>query len=394
MTAPRAMRYLLVNFGCGNGPLLRAVDLALAIRERLAIAQPDVTYRILVPHVYGDRLPRLLREDFSAELEKDPGLFVLDAALGKLLDALLYDGRDFTITLERLARQYPDVQRAVDAHLAERIAGTTLDGVSVTVSPDELFLSVSRNPNVRMGRVRSFYTSIGYLERILRQSLDEPQFHRYDAGLLAAAADNARTAEDGQDIYFQPEPSVFSWSGGSAPFRAGEIRTPPLFHPPTQMSDGDLAPGVYVLVSGIPHLGRLYRQVTAQGWHLYVNQEIPEIPEATRLHPKYVAHPAIQTVFARAAWNTIWLANLSRKPIVCPDFLEDDFPEIFYNNRTVEALGLGAIWRSGTDPGPVIAAAQALQPAIDARHAALRTQFGTLDGIGFAASQVVRAVLG
>ncbi|TAK04873.1 hypothetical protein EPO33_02650 [Patescibacteria group bacterium] len=387
------IRYLVVNFGCGNGPLLRAVDLALAVRERLTAVQPDVTYRILVPHVYGDRLPRLLREDFSAELEKDPGLFVLDAALGKLLDALLYDGRDFTITLERLARRYPEIQRAVDAHLAERIAGITLDGVSVTVAPDELFLSVSRNPNVRMGRIRSFYTSIGYLERILRQSLDESQFRRYDADLLAAAADNARTAEDGQDIYFQPEPSVFSWIPDGAPFRPEERRTPPLFHPPAPVTEGELAPGVYVLVSGIPHLGRLYRHVAAQGWRLYVNQEIPEIPNAVRLHPKYVAHPAIQSVVARAAWNTIWLANLSRKPLACPEFLEDDFPEIYYNNRTVEALELGAIWRQGADPAEAIASAQRLQPAIDARYAALRERFGTLDGIGYAASQIADAVL-
>lgn len=387
------IQYIVTNFGCGNGPFLRAVDLALAVRDRMVAAGSTDEIRVLVPHVYGDRMPQLLQENHADRITANPHLFVLDEGLGRLLEQLIYDGRDFRFTLDRLATAYPEIQTAVTHRLSERFDARAISGEPVTVSPDQLRCSVSRNPNVRMGTLPSFYTSIGYLERILKQTAEEPLAERYDASLLRRAAEHARRAEDGQMIYFQPEPSAFSWATDATPFREGEIRTPPLFHPPQRIQDRDLKPGVYVLVSGIPELGRLYRDVTAQGWNVYVNQQIDEIPGAIRIEPKYVAHPAIQAVYARAAWNTIWLANLSKKPLICPAFMTDDFPEIAFNNRTVEQLQLGAIVHQGVSATDAIEQARALQPSIDAYYDALRRRYGTLDGIDMAASQIAKAVI-
>lgn len=388
------IQYLLTNFGCGNGPFLRAVDLAMAVRERLLTRlgnQDEI--RVLIPYAYGEKMRTLLGEDYADALGANPSLFVFDEALGLLLKRLLYDGRDFQFTLEALANEYPDVQRLVDEHLSVSFEAVTFGGERVTISPSQMLASVSRNPNVRMGSVLSFYTSIGFLEKIFVRTMEDPSFS-YDRVLMEKARQHARSLEDGQALWFQPEPSAFSFETPRDHWRPETIWTSPLFHPPeSQTFADDLAPGVYVLVSGIPHLERLYDQVTKYGWTFYANQPLPHLKAARLLHPRFVGHPSIQAVFARAAWNTIWLTNLSRKPLLCPSFLKDDFPEIFFNNKTVEALGLGTILMPDTSVEDAVKKSVALQPAIDDYYSRLRSTYGTMDGLELVASQISKRLL-
>jgi|GEM_PF-2585767 len=377
------MKYILTNFGCGNGPFLRAIDWALGIREKLT-----EEVRILVPDAYGEKMRRLVREDFPALLENDPDLFVFHPALGAALQNLLYDGKDFSLTLQKLIENYPATQAAADEILSGQSEGLSMSGAKVAIAPEDIVCTVSRNPNLRLGKKSLFYSSIGFFERILRAAEDEEVFARYGKADLEKAAELMRQAEDGWDMYLQPMPSVFSYDTRPLEsWKEGTSVTPPLFHPPqpTDFAE-ELEPGIYVLVSGIPYLDRLYSQVTKLGWTLYTNQPTPNVPAARVLHPRFVGHPSIQGVYARAAWNTIWLANLNRKPLLCPPFLADDFPEIFFNNRSVEKLGLGVIMTPELEAGDAIDQAKALQPGIDAYYAEILKRFGTLDGIEYAAT--------
>lgn len=390
------MKYgILVNFGCGNGPFLRAVDLAMSVREKLLTKLDSGDYiHIIIPHVYGEKMKRLLQEDYGLVLKKEPDLFLFDEVLGKLLGELLYDGRDFQITLNLLANRYLDIQNQIDSYLKTDLITKTFEGREVRFSNKSILCSVSRNPNVKMGEIPSYLTAVGSLEKILRLGFEEKVFSSEDS-LIKRAIENVHEAESNQILYFSPVPGVFSYQNNETDtMNVNEIKSPPLFHPPkSEEFVEDLNPGVYVLVSGIPYLTRLYDGVIKMGFTFYVNQPLPQIPSAQVLHPRYVGHPAIQAVFARAAWNTIWLANLNKKPLVCPQFISFDFPEIFFNNRSVETVGLGIVLDEKGNVKEAIDRAVKLQPSINDYYSTLEKRFATLDGIKFVASQIAHSLL-
>lgn len=384
--------YILVNFGCGRGPFLRAIDLALAVRARLRRLGGAELIRILVPLVYREEMFRVIQEDFGGLLREDPNLFVFDPRLGHLSWALFYDGADYAITLNLLATAFPLVQQEIDKHLSGTLECHTLAGRTVMVSPEQIICSVSRNPNVRMGPFPSFYTSIGYLEKILRRT-EKESWNEYPHDLLTQASEHVASVELQQTAWFQPIPSTFSFESNGVPWNERETQVPPLFHPPReQVWKDDLPQGLYVLISGIPNLGRLYKQVKRFGWVLYANEKIEGAPNLRILPPSYISHPAMVGVYARAGWNTVWHANLARKPLICPPFVVNDAPEIYFNNHTIETLRLGTLLPDDMMLDEAIARSREFQGSIDAYYGSIRARFGTLDGIEYSADTITASL--
>src|SRR3989344_3933453 len=162
----------------------------------------------------------------------------------------------------------------------------------------------------------------------------------------------AEEIEGGAEWHGLAEPSTFSYLPARALRYPTEEAIPPTIPPPSP-DHSLMGDGIYVTVTGIPGLERLYREAKALGMKLYSNDP-KAIPASERLLPHAVVNPHIKLQFARSGWGSVWLSQLSGTPLVVPDFDPADDPEIYFNNRCVEMLGLGIVWR-GQSLGGILA---------------------------------------
>ena len=167
--------------------------------------------------------------------------------------------------------------------------------------------------------------------------------------------------------------------------------TPPLLPVPITPTES-LDEGFYISQSGINGLESLYDEALILPGRAYSNRIHESIPADQIIPPRFIAHPAIKWAYARAAWNTIWLANLTSTPLICPSYENGDHPEIFFNNRTIEHLGLAAVWDRSHHSLEQFLENLDTSDLLSRQHViynAARLEFGTLDGIEYCSRQIV-----
>jgi hypothetical protein len=372
------MKYIFTNFGCGNGPFIRAIDMAIGLIPKIRPKIGEIS--IIVPWVYGERQKRIIQEEFGPLLKENPDLILLDKKLGDLFNKVLFDGRNYNTIMAELIANYDQTEKEIQSHLKTEFTAENIEGKEITINGKDILLEVSRNPNVATNIPFSYYTSIGYFEKIIQQAIKAPDI-KLDKALLKQVLPIAKRIESYQRLYFQPEPNCFTYQNPE-PFKENEIRCPPLFHPPEEDTT-QIQPGFYVLVSGIPYLEKIYDYAKRFNYKMYVNQKTPALKDAQRELPNIIANNNIKFVFARAAWNTVWLTNLSEKPFISLDYPEGDFPEIYFNVKCVEQLKLGVVLKQGQDIDKAIKEASLLKEGIVGYYKKIKDRYHTLDGIEY-----------
>ena len=71
------MKYIFTNFGSGNGPYLRTIDMGIGLIN-LFKDKLDEEISILVPWVYGERQKLIILEEFENHVKENPNLIILD----------------------------------------------------------------------------------------------------------------------------------------------------------------------------------------------------------------------------------------------------------------------------------------------------------------------------
>ena len=165
-----------------------------------------------------------------------------------------------------------------------------------------------------------------------------------------------------------------------------EIAIPPTITTPTPYGGPVLTDGIYVTITGIPGLERLYAEARALGLMLYTND--PErLPGSTQLSPHAVGCENISLHFARSGWGSVWESMLQGKAIVVPEFDPTDDPEIYFNNACIEKLGIGVVYR-GEPLSELLQKVKELEGGIQERNANLLKEFGTSDGNEYFAKKI------
>lgn len=381
------MRFIVTNFAYGTGPYLRTTELAIAVnREREARGRER--FGIVVPWVYGERQRRVMAEAFGDYDRSHPGELYLDAALGAILAPVFYDG---AVGYAEALRAWTGAFAPASARARERLSGTleleTLGGETRTMANVEYAIELARAPRLCFGVAPVANVTFGYVSEILEHTLAEPPSEiAVDRALVRAAIPIAVSVEREAAWHGLAEPSTFSYLSDREPRYLVEEAIPPTITPPP-FDQRPIAEGIYVTITGIPGLERLYREAKAFGLRIYTNDP-RAVPGGERQHPRVIANRSIKFQFARAGWGSVWHSLLSGTPLVVPDFDPADDPEICFNNRCIEALGLGAVWR-GQPLAEILAEAERLRPGLRQRTAALEQRFGTLDGNAYAARRIV-----
>ncbi|MEK7078205.1 MAG: hypothetical protein AAB911_01415 [Patescibacteria group bacterium] len=380
----RINKFIVTNFAYGTGPYLRTTELVLAINEELE-SQGRERFGIIAPWVYGEKQKRIMLEEFSAANQQYPGEILLCSRLGEILKTIFYGDNTYQQALEIWADKFNEVNSAATDYLKGEIEVEDLAGHKKVVSGGDIVLELSRSGRVKYGLSVCFGVSFGHISEILKNTLTiSKEEIAVDRELVKRVIPLAEEIESQYQFIGLAHPGTFSYMANRQPYPK-EVLIPPTIYPPVPNND-DIAEGIYVTITGIPGLERLYKEAEQLGLKIYSNDP-KTVPGSEKLLPHVVSNPKIIFQFARSGWGSVWLSQLSGTPLVVPDFDPKDDPEIYFNNRCVEKLGLGIVYR-GQGLGEMIAEAEKMKPAIRAFNQELLEKFGTLDGNRYAAKLI------
>lgn len=385
------MKYLVTNFAYGTGPYLRTTELALAVNAELE-KRGRKRLDIIVPWVYGEKQKRVMLEEFGVYDTAHPQEILLDALLGNLLGQVFYGDNTYEQALRQWAARARSISAEAEAHLRGEFEVESLSGGRAKVNGEDIVMELARAPRFVYNRAPSYNVAFGYISEILEHVAAVPEtVIALDRKLAAEARAIAEDVECHQCMNCLSEPGTFSFLDGRTPRYENERIIPPTITLPKPNSDL-IAEGIYVTVTGIPGLERLYGEAKRLGLKIYTND-----PEAVlgseRLLPHVVSNSRIKLQFARSGWGSIWLSQFAGTPFVAPEFDPADDPEIYFNNLCIEKLGLGVVYR-GQPLRDILDEAERLRPGIAKINDRLLAEFGTLDGNAYAARLIADHCLG
>lgn len=375
------MRYIVTNFAYGYGPFIRTTELALALNTEM-VALGKEPYRILVPWVYGEKQKRIMLEEFVAHADT----IVLDETLGAILKNVFYADTTYEEALRAFVQDYERVSLLAHTYLLGNIHAQTLSGLPVELCGGDVQLELARAPRISYNVAPVYGATFGHISEILEETLHtSEEIISADRTLVAAALPIAKKLERAQQLVGLATPGTFSYKTTRIP-QQNEIAIPPTITTPTPYGGPVLTDGIYVTITGIPGLERLYAEARALGLMLYTND--PErLPGSTQLSPHAVGCENISLHFARSGWGSVWESMLQGKAIVVPEFDPTDDPEIYFNNACIEKLGIGVVYR-GEPLSELLQKVKELEGGIQERNANLLKEFGTSDGNEYFAKKI------
>lgn len=374
----RRKKFLITNFAYGIGPYLRTTELALALnRERLKLGKE--AFSIIVPWVYKEKQKRIMREEFASNADS----IFLDAALGEILKSVFYDKEKFEEALTRWNATEEAASEAARAHLSEPFVVEPLAGdASTTIAPQDIALTLVRAPRLRYGIAPSYSVSFGLQSEILAAAMQEPAVKTKRETLLRAAQ-TARRIEAKEKLHLIAYPATMDFSENRVAVYKNEVSVPPVTDLPKEYEGPQVAEGLYVTVTGIGGLERLFADAGKLGLKLWSNN--PEtIPGSEKALPSVLSSGKILLHFARSGWGSAWLSLFTEVPIILPEYDGDDDPEILFNNKTIEKLGFGMVYR-GEPLADILKKVPAMKDAARKAKADILKRYGTLDGNAYAA---------
>jgi len=108
-----------------------------------------------------------------------------------------------------------------------------------------------------------------------------------------------------------------------------------------------------------------------------------------KMPPSVMADSNIIAIMGRGGWGTGWQAMQLEKPWLVAPYQEGDDPEVYFNNKTIEALKLGKVIGSkGITGDELRRSAQEISPGLHSLNETIRQRFGTTNGIDYIADHI------
>ncbi len=388
------MSYIATTFAHGNGPYSRCVEWAVQLnncREENKLKRLP----IVVPLVYPGRQERILKEELGNQLiVRYPDEILFDKKYGWLLAELMFKGKDYSENLMQLSRQYSAIEAEIQKHLDGKRELQTFDGRNIELDLRDAELQLGLNNRIQTLLPNQFYTAggAGPFDEILERAILDKEV-QIDKESMKKALPIARRMIENQKIIFSNEPGVFSYDAERT-LKRNERLTPPFVHFPKSDYTELPGKGVYLLMTGIDGIreGGMYDAVIEFGMCLFAPEfSIKSLPESIRnkvtpLAPSKINNPNVLCQYARAGWSSVWLSHLAEKGFISPKHPEKDDPEILFNQRGIEMLGLGTI--IDKNPKASLEKAISLAERVSNFNDNLKRKYETLDGISYAAKIV------
>ena len=373
--------FIVTNFVYGTGPYLRTTELALAVNDELEKVGKK-RLGIIVPLVYGEKQKKIMLEEFSHYSNE---IFLCED-LGLILNKIFYGDNTYEEALKLWVNNFKNINLEVEKLFKGKLEIEDLMGNKFSINGDEIVMELSRSGRVIYGVKVSYGVTFGNISEILKNTLQVSlEKIAVDREIVKEAIPLAEELESKYRFICLAVPGTTSY------FDDRLVRDKESFVPPTIrkyfLNKDNIDEGIYVTITGIPGLDRLYKEAKELGLKIYSNDTETVLGSERKL-PDVISNPRIKLQFARAGWGSIWLSQLSGTPFVAPKFDPLDDPEIYFNNLCIEKLGLGVIYK-GQALADVLKEGELLKDRIKALNVSLEAKFGTLDGNAYSAKIIV-----
>ncbi len=357
---------ILTSFAYGTGPYLRTTEWALAVADLLGQLGKSRN-RIVVPLVYGNKQRLIMEEALGTRMHD----VILDKAYGKLLAPLFYGQESYATYLERWVESVDGQSKEIQKYLKNTYG-------------DNIVLELHRSPRVSIGLAPSFALTFGWQSDILTQAKDNPEIDIPEE-VLNRAIPKFQSIEQSFKKCFLTDPGTFSFTGDVESCIQNTEWVPPTIAQPSP-SRQPIALGIYVTVTGIPGLERLFTDAKKLGMTIYSNNP-GALREAEKALPDVIGNPAIKLHFARSGWSSVWLSLLTETPFIAAPWDPKDDPEIYFNNQCIESLGIGTVYR-GQSLEELLKEGERQKTKMKTLRTDLMKKYGTLDGTVLSAKKV------
>lgn len=378
-------RYIVLNFVYGFGPFTKTTELAVKINDLLE-KEGRARMRIIVPWVYGEDQKRILEEEFGVVIREHSEEILLDKKLGEILNSIFYAGEEgFEGSLRRFLDESESTKKEIADYFKKGLVLETLAGEKFEVKKKDIAFELNRCPRVYYPLEHSYYTGFGYSSEILDRA------SKLDLGinkeLLKESAKLFKKIENKSSVHFISEPGTF-FSYNYKKRKKTERDVPPTLNWPLEKNTEKIKEGAYVTVSGISGLEDLYKEVGKMGLEIYSNR--PNVLGfGTKKSPNLISNKNIKFHFARTGWGSVWQSLFSGVPLITMSYKKGDDPEIYFNNKTLEALGLIKIYR-GESTEELFDYAKSFKKSVGEMNDFLMKKYGTLNGNDIIAREILK----
>jgi translation initiation factor 2 beta subunit (eIF-2beta)/eIF-5 len=381
--------FIVTNFAYGTGPYMRTTDLAIAFNDELE-KRGHKRLQIIIPWVYGEKQKKIMLEEFSEHAQRHPDELLLDKRLGGILERVFYKNGTYEEYLKNWIESFNGVSGDGRAHLSGIFFVETLFGKRKKINGRNIVVELNRSPRIAYGVASAYSTSFAHTSDILKRSLGESKKIYIKKTFLRKGRQISEYIENLQRIHAISYPATFSFDPKYKPKYPNEVLIPPIGKVLGFNSD-NIKSGVFVSVTGISGLDRLYAAVKNFGLNIYSN-DAKMIPGSLQASPGIFPNKNILFQFARSGWGAVWLSLLSGTPLVISDFDPVDDPEIYFNNIAIEKMGIGIVFR-GQSLEDILEKAGEMKIKSGKIREEILQRWGTLDGNRYAAKLFVEDFL-
>jgi len=377
--------FIVLNFVYGFGPFTKTTELAVKINDLLE-KEGMSRMGIIVPWIYGEDQKRILEEEFGAVIRKHPEEILLDKKLGGILDSVFYVGEEgFDGSLKRFVDRGESANKKIADYFKKGLCVETFGGEKFEIKKEYLAFELNRCPRVYYPLESSYYTGFGYSSEILDKA------SKLDLGinkeLMKESAKLFKKIEGKSSVHFISGPGVF-FSHDYKKRKKTEIDVPPTLNWPLEENMEKIKKGIYVTVSGISGLESLYAGVKNMGLEVYSNR--PNVLGfGTKKSPNLISNKNIKFHFARTGWGSVWQSQFSGVPLITMPYKKGDDPEIYFNNKTLEALGLAKIYK-GESAEELFDYTESFKKNVGEMNAFLMKKYDTLNGNDIIAREILK----
>lgn len=387
---------LVINPGHGNEPYILATAIGREVSKKFAGAGMEQPM-LVMPLLYGERQRRILLE----ENPNDASLMYYDEQFGNILKDIMFGAGDFKKHLTQVNAHYDEVEKIlndryrVDAQAITARSFATQE--STELSPKNIIGVIETGNRVPIKVPHRYFAFPEVLSRVLHESMQHPEFG-FSESDMKKLAERMIKVEASYSQVFVPWVSTFSYQYASnLDSQPESIDDRSRIYTPAMKADmtktkGEVEHGVYIMFSGTGSAVESNKVLVnaAKEAGIKVYSPVWETIEGTeKMPPSIMADENILAIMGRSGWGTGWQALQLEKPWLVPSYQEGDDPEIYLNNKTIEALKLGKVIGSGRISGEELARlAQEISPGLHSLNEAIRQRFGTANGIDYIADHI------
>lgn len=392
---------LVLNPGHGNEPYILATAIGREVSKKFASAGMEQPL-LVMPLLYGDRQRRIVLE----ENPNDASLIYYDEQFGNILKDIMFGAGDFKQHLTQVNTHYDEVEKMlnnryrVDAQ--DFTARSMATQESTELSPRNIIGVIEAGNRVPVKVPHRYFAFPEVLSRVLHESMQHPELG-FSESDMKKLAERMMKVEAAYSQVFVPWVSTFSYQDSvNLDAQPQSIDGRSRIYTPAMKADipkteGEVDPGVYIMFSGTGSAVEANRALIDAAHEAGIKAYTPpwETMEGTeKMPPSVMADENMLAIMGRSGWGTGWQAMQLEKPWLVAPYHEGDDPEIYFNNKTIEALKLGKVIGSeGISGDELRRSAQEISPGLHGLNETIKQRFGTTNGIDYIADHIFQDLI-